>query len=91
MTIAELVLTPYQDKLVSDLSKDPILINYYISVFGVAWAIGKGLGNYIGIKYLEYTNDTNSYWALLSIVGLTIVVLILFSNRGRGNLYAEAE
>ena len=91
LTIAELVLTPYQDKLVSDLSKDPILINYYISVFGVAWAIGKGLGNYIGIKYLEYTNDTNSYWALLSIVGLTIVVLILFSNRGRGNLYAEAE
>lgn len=91
LTIAELILTPYQDKLVSDLSKEPILINYYISFFGVVWAIGKGIGNYLGIKYLEYTNDANSYWALLSFIGVVIVVLILFMNKGRGNLYAEAE
>lgn len=79
-TIGELIFTPFEDKSVSDIAYDINNTSMYFSVFSLGWAIGKGIGSFIGITLVGYFGGA-IFWVIISGFGwLATLICFIKSN-----------
>lgn len=88
-TFGEIIFTPFEDKAISDIVDYKELTSHYFAFFGLSWAFGKGISNFIGVYFIERYHNCN-YWLVLFFISIVFLIINFFlSGLNKNSLFGS--